>query len=331
MDAMAFSVDNLAAPGIERAAWPDAGAGARQRNAMGKDLKSYFQYFPISERDRKWGLYVTTAGEARIGPHVPYPPPGHPKGYNFEWRRGRVLADHQVVYISRGRGWFETRHTARQRIESGTVILIFPGVWHRYMPDSKTGWDEHWIGFDGDIARRWVKNGFLSKRKPVWRPGYEDVLLTLFAGLFEAIKANRPALQQIMAGTATQILGLLYSAQHARLAGDDTAMSAVQSAIVRMQTALESRLDMQTLARQLNVSYRWFRRTFAQHTGLSPHHYLLELRLARARSLLSETTAPVKEVATHAGFEDEHYFCRAFKQKIGLTPTQWRARSRNSE
>jgi AraC-like DNA-binding protein len=294
---------------------------------MANDAKSFFRYFPISDRDRKWGLYVTTAGESRVPAGAPYPPPGHPEGYDFGWRRGRVLHDHQVVYISRGRGWFESRHTRRQRIESGTVMLVFPGVWHRYMPDVKTGWHEHWIGFDGDIAQSWVRNGFVSKRVPVLRPGHEGMLLTSFTGLFEAIKADLPALQQIMAGTASQILGLLYSAQQARLAGDDTAIAAVREAIGQMRTALDSKLKMQPIAQQLNVSYRWFRRTFAQHTGLSPHQYLLELRLARARSLLSESRTTVKEIATSAGFEDEHYFCRLFRRKIGLTPTQWRERT----
>ena len=62
------------------------------------------------------------------------------------------------------------------------------------------------------------------------------------------------------------------------------------------------------------------------HTGSSPHQYLLELRLARARNLLEETSLSVKEVAQNAGFEDEHYFCRFFKQKTGRTPGQWRSR-----
>jgi transcriptional regulator GlxA family with amidase domain len=152
-------------------------------------------------------------------------------------------------------------------------------------------------------------------------------LLTSFTGLFEAIKANLPALQQIMAGTASQILGLLYSAQQARLAGDDTSIAAVREAIGQMRTSLDSKLSMQSIAQELKVSYRWFRRTFAQHTGLSPHQYLLELRLARARSLLSGSAATVKEIATSAGFEDGHYFCRLFRRKVGLTPTQWRERT----
>ena len=85
---------------------------------------------------------------------------------------------------------------------------------------------------------------------------------------------------------------------------------------------------MKLLARELGVSYRWFRGMFATHTGLGPHQYLLELRLVRARNLLAETEFSVKEIAMQTGFEDEHYFSRLFQQKLNVTPSQWRSRSR---
>lgn len=140
--------------------------------------EGFYRYFPVSERDREWGLFVTTTGETRSRPGEPYPPAGHSKGYSFQWRDGRVLHDFVVVYISRGSGWFESRYTRRQRLDAGSVFLLFPGVWHRYMPDPETGWDDHWVAFDGDLARRWAKNRFLllvtpfsyrARTKRYWR------------------------------------------------------------------------------------------------------------------------------------------------------------------
>jgi AraC-like DNA-binding protein len=289
--------------------------------------KSFSQYFPISVRDRKWGWYVTTAGQMRLLPGQAYPPPGHPKGYHFDWTQGRVPDTHALVYISRGGGTFESRQSARQAIVAGQVIFLFPGVWHRYRPAAETGWDEHWIGFEGEVARRWVRNKFFSPRAPVFKPGQEEKWLALFAELITVIKLNRPALQQVMAGFVGQMLGLLYSGQQAGLAGDDQALLIVQKAIARMQTELEKGLNAQALARELKVSYSSFRHTFQQHTGSSPHQYLLELRLVRARNLLTQTTQSVKEISQQAGFDDEHYFCRFFKMKTGLTPGQWRSRT----
>jgi AraC-like DNA-binding protein len=291
------------------------------------EARRFSQYFPVSLRDRKWGWHVTTVGEARIRPGEAYPLAGHPKGYNFDWSTGRVLDCHALVYISHGGGSFESRQSAKQPIAAGQVIFLFPGVWHRYRPDAETGWDEHWVGFDGDMARGWVKNRFFSPRMPVFKPGQEEKWLALFTELIAVIRLNRPALQQVMAGFTAQMLGLLYSGQQAGLAGNDQALLIVQRAIAKMQTELESGLNAQALARDLNVSYSSFRHTFQQHTGSSPHQYLLELRLVRARNLLTQTAQSVKEIARLAGFDDEHYFCRFFKMNTGLTPGQWRFRS----
>jgi AraC-like DNA-binding protein len=293
-------------------------------------LRNFYRYFSLTEQDREWGMYVTTTGETGTGPNEPYPPPGHPKGYAFEWSRGRTLQDLQVIYISTGRGWFESAQTPPQAIEAGTVFLLFPGVWHRYMPEPATGWQEHWVGIDGDIPRRWVRNGFFSPQAPVLKPVEEETLRTLYARIVEAAKTDQPALQQVMTGAASQIVGQIYSAQQARPTGEQRSASAVEQAIERMRDDPGSDLDLPELATQLGVSYSWLRRTFAERTGISPHQYFLGLRLVRARKLLLQTGLSVKEIAQEVGFEDEHYFCRLFRRKSGATPTEWR-RSQRAE
>ncbi|OGV62056.1 MAG: hypothetical protein A2283_23545 [Lentisphaerae bacterium RIFOXYA12_FULL_48_11] len=289
--------------------------------------QSFYRYFPVSKRDIKWGMYITTAGESRIPPHTPYPPSGHPKGYDFDWSKGRVLHDFTIVYISSGRGWFESKRTPKQRVESGNVIMVFPKIWHRYMPDPKTGWTEHWAGFEGAIPHALTKSKFFSPDNPIIKTGREDLLLDLFTDIVDAIKSNQPALQQVLAGATGYILSLLYSAQQSNLEGQKNVAAAIHEAIRLMNGRIESELDLKQLARKLNVSYTWFRRSFLQHTGLSPYQYLLQLRVAKARSLLAGTTMTIQQTAFHAGFESEQYFCRLFKKKTGLTPGEWREQS----
>ena len=156
----------------------------------------------------------------------------------------------------------------------------------------------------------------------------EDTVLATFSRVMQSVRASRPALQQILAGATADLLGLCYSAQQTTLAAEPQNVSAIERAISRIQNEFASKLDMKQLAQELGVSYSWFRSTFTAHTGLSPHQYLLELRLVRARNLLLETEFSVKEIAMQTGFEDEHYFSRLFRQKLNFTPSQWRSRSR---
>ena len=296
---------------------------------MKLETTSYYRYFPVSRRDKNWGLYIATAGEARVAPHTAYPPTGHPKTFAFDWQQGRVLDGFALVYISSGKGTFESKPDFSAPIEAGHVFLLFPGVWHRYAPDPSTGWHEHWIGFDGEIPRRWLRHKFISAKKPVIKIAAEDTVLATFSRILQSIRANRPALQQILAGATDNLMGLIYSAQQAQPAAEMSNPNAIESAITRIQNEFGSDLNMTLLAKELGVSYSWFRHTFTAHTGLSPHQYLLEFRLVRARNLLVETELSIKEIARQTGFEDELYFSRLFRQRLNLTPSQWRSRSRN--
>src|SRR6185437_9868327 len=110
----------------------------------------------------------------------------------------------------------------------GHGLLLFPGVWHRYAPDLTTGWHEHWIGFNGENARRWLQHRFISKRNPVLKINAEDTVLATFSRMMQAIRANRPALQQILAGATANLLGLIYSAQQTQPAADPQNANAIE-------------------------------------------------------------------------------------------------------
>lgn len=297
---------------------------------MSGNSKTFYRYFPVAKRDRDWGAFITTLGESHIAPGAVYPPTGHPRGYDFRAPKGRVLREYQLIYISAGRGWFKSAASGKVPIAAGQVILLFPDVWHSYAPEPETGWDEHWVGLNGDLVRQLVRRGFFTPENPVLRAGEENRLLTLFREVMEATHGNHPALQQIVATTTLRMLALLYSVQQSTLAGDAHSLKIIHQSVTRMREASDAgdtKLTIPDLARDLHVSYRWFRRAFAHHTGLSPHQYFLEIRLARARDLLAQTTLTTKEIAERVGFEDAQYFCRLFRKKIGQTPGLWRERA----
>jgi AraC-like DNA-binding protein len=294
---------------------------------MKSGTTTFYRYFPVSRRDKSWGLYATTAGESQIAPHSDYPPSGHPKGYAFDWQHGRVLDEFQFVYISSGAGKFESESNPAVRLEPGHAFLLFPGVWHRYAPDPEIGWREHWIGFNGEMAERWRRGRFISAKNPILKLNAEDIVLAAFSRAMQSIRTNRPAVQQVLAGVTGYLLGLFYSARQTPPVTEAQNPNAIESAIARIHNEFASDVNMKLLAEEIGVGYSWFRRAFAVHTGLSPHQYLLELRLVRARKLLAETNLAVKEIAMQTGFEDEHYFSRLFRRKLNLSPVQFRKRS----
>lgn len=81
------------------------------------------------------------------------------------------------------------------------------------------------------------------------------------------------------------------------------------------------------LAAEAGISEVYLRKLFARHYHTSPKQYILELRLQKARQLLTQSPATVTETAEQCGFSSPYHFCRIFKEKTGLTPTQYAKRN----
>ncbi len=287
----------------------------------------YFRYFKVQPSARRWGWYVTTCGESRITANHPYPPVEHPPSHHFDWDRGRRLLEYQIVYISEGSGLFETDKMTT-RLSAGDAILLVPGLWHRYQPDRAVGWHEHWVGFSGQTVQQIFGTGFFSRNNPTVRIRGERSMLESFHQLFRHVRENTPALQQVMAGQTSIMLSLIYSSTQTR-GPSNTGLVQSQSQMVEQAKALlvsvpTREIGLTDLAKKLNVSYSSFRRTFREHTGVSPHQYRIHLKVSAAREMLRSTSLAVKEIGYRCGFEDEQYFCRIFKQQTGDTPSRFR-------
>ena len=57
------------------------------------------------------------------------------------------------------------------------MILLFPGEWHTYSPDTETGWHEHWIGFNGSAMDHLVEKGFFVPSNPIYDIGFNEQIV----------------------------------------------------------------------------------------------------------------------------------------------------------
>jgi transcriptional regulator GlxA family with amidase domain len=87
-------------------------------------------------------------------------------------------------------------------------------------------------------------------------------------------------------------------------------------------------LTVATLARRARLSPFHFIRTFRAATGLTPHQYVRERRLERARHLLSTTPMPVTDVCQAVGFTSLGSFSTLFRRATGLSPIAFRSSTR---
>ncbi|MUL81946.1 MULTISPECIES: helix-turn-helix transcriptional regulator [unclassified Mycolicibacterium] len=82
--------------------------------------------------------------------------------------------------------------------------------------------------------------------------------------------------------------------------------------------------SQEALAHHVGMSVRAFARAFAVTYRTTPHQLVLDRRIDRAKTLLRTTNRPVTEIGLDVGFSTPSHFSTAFKNRIGVTPTQYR-------
>ena len=104
----------------------------------------------------------------------------------------------------------------------------------------------------------------------------------------------------------------------------------LQRALTWAQAHLDEELDVAAWAARASMSPRTFARRFREGTGVTPHRWLLEQRVALARLLLEEGDESVDEVARCCGFGSAAMLRQHFLRLAGTTPTAYRRAFRGS-
>lgn len=290
-------------------------------------MDNNFKYLTHNPEDKRWGFYLMVAGSARIEPYTSYPPKGHPTGYNFEWRNGRVLQEFQINYITEGEGIMETRK-GRYNIKAGSIILLHPYIWHRYKPVREKGWFEHYIGFRGEIAEKLIQSSEILRDMNVLQIGFHENILRDFNEIIVETRNERPGYHQVCSGLVLHILGQLISIVKNRNFIYTSIENNIQKACMVIRENIMENINVEKISNDLNIDYSKFRKASKKYTGLSPMQYHMSLRMKQAAYLLTNSDLSVKEIASKLGFCSQYYFAKLFKEKMKKTPTGYREGNR---
>ncbi len=107
-----------------------------------------------------------------------------------------------------------------------------------------------------------------------------------------------------------------------------TVPAAVRRVIKLMEETLETPLPIGKLCETAQISHRQLDRLFAQYLGKTPALYYRDIRLDRARGLVTQTTLSMSEIAYASGFSSQVHFSRAYKARFGLPPSRDRIEGR---
>lgn len=98
----------------------------------------------------------------------------------------------------------------------------------------------------------------------------------------------------------------------------------VAQTVARMEAMLDAPEPVASLAARVGLSPRRLEMLFRQNLGLTPAAYALDLRLAAARRMITDTRHTLAEVALRTGFSSPSTLSRAFRQRFGAPPSALR-------
>ena len=211
--------------------------------------------------------------------------------------------------------WYDDRcHT----LDGAWFWWGYPGPEVRFHPAAgHASWTHRYITFQGPLVTRWAAEGLLFEA-PQSAANAEEC-----ADKFDGLLALAARADTWGSRRAVNVLEQILL----ELADARSQPSAAPAWLPSVLEELSSGVfapDYAGLAGRHGMSLTSLRERFRQTAGVTLHGYVLQTRLARARSLLTETDLPLKTIADQLGYSDVYYFSRQFHAVVGVSPSAYR-------
>lgn len=279
------------------------------------------------------GAYGGTPPRLRTSDFVPGAGPAV-RAYRQTLHRDSGVGSHwheffELGYVISGRG----RHVCNGRaydLAPGSAFLLTPADIHAVTPIDAEPMVLHDVVFTPVALSPAARELLL-----VWAPGRAQPLEAQpqlgadLDRLWAEESTTAVGRSQVQQATLERVLvDLFRGVGLAPATSGGRADDPIRQVAAWLDQAFAQSISLADAAARAGYSPGWFSARFREVTGQSFQSYLMERRLAFARSLLDSTDAGVTEVCHASGFGSLSHFDRAFRQRCGMAPREWRQRSR---
>lgn len=217
--------------------------------------------------------------------------------------------------ITAGRStYFDGQHW--HEVETGTVVMMNPGVVHACNPIA----DQPWSYLMLYVDMPWLRSqGF----EPLGQTfSTSPTLFAGLTGLYARLTDQQSPGDEKRLAAETFFGQLRQQIEAAPQSGQGNERLARAADYIRRHCT--EPLKLEDIGEVAGLSTSYLIRAFKQHYGLTPHGFLLDQRVRYARAQLRQGRL-IAEVAHEAGFADQAHLQRAFKQHLAATPGHYRS------
>lgn len=229
--------------------------------------------------------------------------------------------DYYLMYLFQGS--LDILVDGRQTVISpGELVIFHPNTHLRY--SLREGTPEliyYWVHFTGSGAESLLK-GCGLEREAIYPAGCTREVSESFEKMFSNFISHDSLFEMDAAAQLTRLLVLIRRQLDGKT-GDRRSYEKIRNSLRYIHTHYSSPITVKMLAQLEHLSPSRYGAVFKECTGLSPQAFIVNLRLERAEELMAQTDLSLKQIARMAGYDDQLYFSRLFKEHRGLSPSEY--------
>lgn len=227
-------------------------------------------------------------------------------------------------YIHSGKGVLSIEDVD-YHLQEGDFFFIEPNKMIKYAADSNHPWAFYWIGFRGDLAANYLIRTSISSSNPVFNINKGQTIKDRLSEIIEIsfIKEDNDLLLNAKLLEILYHLSILFPSEE-KMSESNKKNTLFVQALQFMRNNFESDIQISEIAHSLAIDRTYLHRLFKQELGMSPKEYLTEIRIRKAKELLTNTDYPIKTIAQSVGYADPQQFSKVFSQISGFSPSKYR-------
>ena len=265
--------------------------------------------FPQKDDSYLSYLHIHKYGEEACVPSFSY----------TQWKNNFYL----LHFIVSGRGTFEfDNHT--YYLGPGQGFLIEPGTIATYTADAADPWHYIWVGFNGIMASKLLKDLWLSSKNPIYQSVDAERSVTFLQELLEADISNFH-IHFYLIGSFYKFLSTIQIAHNGQ-----RGQRLFEDAMDFINNNYLYDLQIEDISRHLCIDRSYLYKIFMDNIHVSPQEYVIRLKIDKATELLTTTNESINDICYLSGFHDLAHFSKTFKKRTSLSPMDFRAAKKSS-
>ncbi|WP_134682648.1 helix-turn-helix transcriptional regulator [Brevibacillus migulae] len=234
------------------------------------------------------------------------------------------LHSYLVVYTISGRGSLHYRGKWHD-LRPGQLFFIDCMEYQYYKTDEQELWEMAWVHFNGSSSRGYFEQFGKYESPVLTMENGDETIVPLIRQLIEVHRQPDIRTEAISSQLLVQLLTEILLAASAHHTPAGAPIPPYLEAVLRdLDKRFPEKISLDQLARNSAISKFHFAREFKKYTGFTPNEYLITRRITAAKELLMYSELTTAQIASAVGIDNVSHFINLFKQRVDMTPHQFR-------